>query len=717
MEAGIVTTANDNDNGNGENETIAQCMIVGVMDHHLPKDPVITLDSGKELGEQQNERMQVGKHHCGPSIHDTATATDTDTTTNDTTATVEVLASPTKRIRYGTWYSKMDNNKHNELDNTTSTSTSTTTSTAASCTSTFASNKNNTGRSKRSVGSSLEELRRFRCGKCYTCRKPDCQACWTCRNVYTTGTTMTWIGWKPVCLQKICCNFDHGRRVQPIPGFPQGWGFCFQDPSMESCANKSGLTIVSPNGNCYWSLNDYENNDIDDDTFKGMDLSLLYSHLGATKEEDLVIVDPSLLLLPQSPSIDTTTTNTTTLKHTNHESNISFKDDVTTTTTTNIREIGSRVYCRWPKNGNFYWGMITNVVMMDNNTTSKSPRYTVEFDDGDIIQNIGEWTKGNILNMYTEAEYHEGTGIMPPPIPSHFQKRRDAYYQQGSKDDAPVIVYSPAMLFQKRCNKCSLCQSENCGRCETCRSRDSATSPLDMEVCLRKMCARIPLAQKAQAAAGLQAGWRFVFCNSKVKAEESLDSLIGLRLVSPTGRTFGSLEEVLYKCGQKWDDWDSIRDAFYRQIGASILRKENDHFLVGLRYCQEWTDLDGQNKIVYGTVTECERNDMDNSFYQFTVVFDDRSRTLANTVRNRCGSRIPTLAKLSLPWALGGCNNYDQKLSACPGTTSLFHDIQNAVMANRWSWITFRQGSQVFPMLVMGSLSVAFPFQGRTHLC
>lgn len=202
MEAGIVTTANDNDNGNGENETIAQCMIVGVMDHHLPKDPVITLDSGKELGEQQNERMQVGKHHCGPSIHDTAT--DTDTTTNDTTATVEVLASPTKRIRYGTWYSKMDNNKDNELDNTTSTSTSTTTSTATSCTSTFASNKNNTGRSKRSVGSSLEELRRFRCGKCYTCRKPDCQACWTCRNVYTTGTTMTWIGWKPVCLQKVC---------------------------------------------------------------------------------------------------------------------------------------------------------------------------------------------------------------------------------------------------------------------------------------------------------------------------------------------------------------------------------------------------------------------------------------------------------------------------------------------------------------------------------
>ena len=179
--------------------------------------------------------------------------------------------------------------------------------------------------------------------------------------------------------QQICCNFDHGRRVQPIPGFPQGWGFCFQDPSMESCANKSGLTIVSPNGNCYWSLNDYENNDIDDDTFKGMDLSLLYSHLGATKEEDLVIVDPSLLLLPQSPSIDTTTTNTTTLKHTNHESNISFKDDVTTTTTTNIREIGSRVYCRWPKNGNFYWGMITNVVMMDNNTTSKSPRYTVSW--------------------------------------------------------------------------------------------------------------------------------------------------------------------------------------------------------------------------------------------------------------------------------------------------------------------------------------------------
>ena len=198
------------------------------------------------------------------------------------------------------------------------------------------------------------------------------------------------------------------------------------------------------------------------------------------------------------------------------------------------------------------------------------------------------------------------------------------------------------------------------------------------------MCVRIPLNTKAQQIAGLENGWRFAFCEPKGK-DESEDSLHGLVLLSPTGQSFRSLEDVLYFCGQDWQDWDRIRDAFYSQIGSSTLRKES-HFLVGRRYCQEWTDVLGQNKIAYGTVTECERNDLDNSFYQFTVSFDDRSRELVNAVRNSCGTCMPKFTILSLAWTLGGCFNFDQKVKNRMGYAS--NHVDTAAISKYWSWIT-----------------------------
>lgn len=216
------------------------------------------------------------------------------------------------------------------------------------------------------------------------------------------------------------------------------------------------------------------------------------------------------------------------------------------------------------------------------------------------------------------------------------------------------------------------------------------------------MCVNIPLSQKAQPIAGLEKGWHFAFCEPKLKGkEESDDSLHGLVLLSPSGHSFRSLENVLYSCGQDWQDWDKIRDAFYSQIGSSTLRKEN-HFLVGRRYCQEWTDILGQNKIVYGTVTECERNDMDNSFYQFTVIFDNRSRELVNTVRNICGTSLPEFTKLSLAWTLGGCFNFDQKVKNRAGSASMYNGVDTALISKYWSWITPEMRTEELIPLVVG---------------
>jgi hypothetical protein len=237
------------------------------------------------------------------------------------------------------------------------------------------------------------------------------------------------------------------------------------------------------------------------------------------------------------------------------------------------------------------------------------------------------------------------------------------------------------------------------------------------------MCLSIETEKKAQAAAGLEDGWRFVFGDFKAQGEEKTyqGSLPGLRILSPAGRLFSSLEQVLYTCGQKWNDWDTIRDSFYLQLGMSILRSDKSHFLVGKRYCQEWTDLDGLNKVVYGTVTECERMEMDDSFYQFTVVFDDRSRKLANSVRSRCGSYVPEKVHLSLTWTLGGCFHFHQKFKMQPGKRSTFASIASADIPNYWSWITPEMrteelvpyGGNMLPQLTMTTRGFQLMFSAK----
>ena len=108
----------------------------------------------------------------------------------------------------------------------------------------------------------------------------------------------------------------------------------------------------------------------------------------------------------------------------------------------------------------------------------------MEFDDGDIMNVTEDRKKGR--NVYTESEYWESTKTMPPPAPSRILQRLSV--------DPPCLIIdatnnSPAELFQKKCNTCSMCQLENCGRCDTCRRRElkSNDTTLMKEICLRKV--------------------------------------------------------------------------------------------------------------------------------------------------------------------------------------------------------------------------------------
>jgi hypothetical protein len=133
-----------------------------------------------------------------------------------------------------------------------------------------------------------------------------------------------------------------------------------EDPNPVLCRNGSGLVIVSPAlGLKHWTIEAAKNQYAD--ALKGVNLSALCHHLGVANEEELAGSSSTMkkpAVAPKFVAPKATRPSTTTSKR------------VLSTTKT----IGSRVYCRWPENGTFYWGIITRVFQKN---YAKYPRFTV----------------------------------------------------------------------------------------------------------------------------------------------------------------------------------------------------------------------------------------------------------------------------------------------------------------------------------------------------
>lgn len=158
---------------------------------------------------------------------------------------------------------------------------------------------------------------------------------------------------------KICCNLDENRRKQPLPGFPVGWTYILEDPNSLVGLNNSGLAIVSPAlGLKHWTIEDAKSRFAD--ALEGVNLSALCRHLGVANEGELVGSWTT-----KTPAVKP---NLAAPKAVRRLSNASKRALSTTKT------IGSRVYCKWPENGTFYWGIITHVLQK---RSAKYPRYTV----------------------------------------------------------------------------------------------------------------------------------------------------------------------------------------------------------------------------------------------------------------------------------------------------------------------------------------------------
>ena len=101
-------------------------------------------------------------------------------------------------------------------------------------------------------------------------------------------------------------------------------------------------------------------------------------------------------------------------------------------------------------------------------------------------------------------------------------------------------------------------------------------------------------------------------------------------------------------------------------MGGSVLWNDDKHVLVGKEYCHVWTDVNGHNKIIYGQITACERDKLDEDYTSFTVTYNQESLQDVIRTMSVCGSYIEPCADLTLEWALGGHLVFISRLSTPP---------------------------------------------------
>lgn len=107
--------------------------------------------------------------------------------------------------------------------------------------------------------------------------------------------------------------------------------------------------------------------------------------------------------------------------------------------------------------------------------------------------------------------------------------------------------------------------------------------------------------------------------------------------------------------------------------------------LIGRGICQKWVDVQDRTKIVDGVITHCEQNNVDKSVL-FTIRYNEVSRSLVNSLQNRCGSTVPLTRKIKSQLAFGGCILFDEDRG--PKAKDSISIRKLARKKPCWKWIT-----------------------------
>ena len=317
---------------------------------------------------------------------------------------------------------------------------------------------------------------------------------------------------------------------------------------------------------------------------------------------------------------------------------------------------------------------VNTAALMDDNGRSESPAETVrsmssESEDPEaIVVTYGLNSNGDQVIMAANSPERATQGAAKSRMPQH------------------IDVVTP-------CGECILCNAPNCERCFACLS--TGRTGADAEVCIRKSCCKIPFEYKAKSLVGFPPDWQYAFCDpikgALVKSPRRILSLAGLVIRrplplahyhTPTYQYFYSFEAA-FSAVQHEDttsEATNLVQSFLSHIhGSDAMRSYPNHFLVGRRFCFEFTNVNGMNVAMFGVISTCFRESSEAENDIFMVQYDSDCLEIA---AESYGTNVPRLQLISSQRAWGGCISFERM--ACIRGRNVVRSIDQATAVEYW---------------------------------
>jgi len=264
----------------------------------------------------------------------------------------------------------------------------------------------------------------------------------------------------------------------------------------------------------------------------------------------------------------------------------------------------------------------------------------------------------------------------------------------------------------------------------------------------QQLCCAIPIEFKLQpmTAMGFPRGWRFAFddpqklvhCARRIFPS---GSMAGLRITSPPpsssdgivpaaatsgggsgrgrGRVYNSLEAAFANVPHPTAEGSTrLVERFLGHVSGSGRASMPDHFLVGRRYCAEFS-----NGVLFGRIAACvgDVNNDDDGAAFFVVEYDEDALAAISKGGGGGGahSEVRPIQLIGPELAWGGCILYERKACSRRDARSVIRNIDRATRVETWVAPDLRHEEVVdgpdgsLPRLTVFSRGYKFVFETR----
>ncbi|KAL7553868.1 hypothetical protein ACHAWF_018639 [Thalassiosira exigua] len=282
------------------------------------------------------------------------------------------------------------------------------------------------------------------------------------------------------------------------------------------------------------------------------------------------------------------------------------------------------------------------------------------------------------------------------------------------------------------CGTCVLCRAPRCEQCRGCLvdpappgGEGGASGEGMDDGCLRKLCCNVPLELKLRDASelGFPEGWKFTFDDpqraSLVFGTGRVLSLAGLRIVSPKGKVFHSLESAFARMPHtSADEAAETVEKFLSHVGSLLYVQAPDHFLVGKSYCAEYVDGSGSIVVLFGTVAASLVASSDEGKSLFVIQYDPDSLRIA---KGAGAADVPPIQLIGSEAAWGGCISYERRTQRRRDSRSAIQNVDQATAVETWvvpdSRLEETEGAKGtrLPSLTLFARGYKFSFRARAR--